>query len=187
MGAGMRLTAILCLGGLLLAGSAVAQQAQQHRYIPHIVSGGGFVTKITIQNQSKSPNDITVSYLSQNGLVVDTKSATLPADGMLRIQTAETDRFAPVTIRWAIVDSKDPVAINLFFELADSPQTNTVISTVGFNDAPAGQSFTLPMEIERTPPPGYTTRARWAWRWQMSRARATPSPSAWSIPPAPCW
>ncbi len=115
--------------------------------IPHIVSGGGFVTKLTLTNQSSSQNDVTITYYDQQGNVVDDDTYTLAGYGTVRIATPEEDRFGPVSVKWAVVNASQNVGVNLFFEFEDQ-QTESVINTIGFNDAEEYQDFTLPAEFE---------------------------------------
>lgn len=125
--------------------------------VPHIVSGAGFVTKSTIVNLSLAPNNVTVNTLSQSGQWLDSQSYTMTGSGNLRqtiLTTAESQRFGPAQVKWAVVGSQSPLAINTFFEIGQSSSAGvTIINAVGFNDAPQGTEFTLPVELEPGPTP----------------------------------
>ncbi len=127
-------------------------QANFTYVIPHVVSGAGFVTKTTLLNMSLLPNSVTVNYVSQAGVWTDTQSYSLAGSGNVRIATQEAQRFGPAQVQWAIVGSQASLGINTFFEIGQSQgQSLAVINTVGFNDAPQGTNFTLPIELEPGP------------------------------------
>ena len=128
-------------------GSATPVPATNHTYVlPHIVTGQGYVTKITITNLADVSNDAVLTYVSQSGAVVQRSSYTLGAGGAVRIATPEQDRFGPPTTQWAIVGSREPVSVNLFFEIMDA--SSKITNTVGFNAAPALTSFVFPVEFQ---------------------------------------
>jgi hypothetical protein len=117
--------------------------------LPHIVTGNGYVTKITINNLVSVENHVYVRYLTQAGQVVKTDSYTIPAGGTVRIATPESGRFGATTTQWAMVGSTQPLLTNLFFEVENSQ--GTVINTVGFNAAPAVSGFIFPAEFQPNP------------------------------------
>ncbi len=123
----------------------------QFRYWPHIVSGGGYVTKMTITNLTNAQNAVVVYFVSQAGATVQTASYSLPAGGTVRFATDESARFGPRGTQWAIVNSQSTVGINLFFEIEADPTTGVVINTLGFNEAPPLTDFTIPVEFMPAP------------------------------------
>ncbi len=119
----------------------------QARYWPHIVSGGGYVTKMTITNLVATPNNVLVYYVDpQAGTTLYTRAFTLPPAGTVRYDTGEANRNGNMAWRWALCNTQANVAINLFFEVMDG--NGNVINTVGFNEAPPLSDFTVPVELE---------------------------------------
>jgi len=125
-------------------GSGTGNYAQQH-FVPHVVSGGGFVTTVTITNLASSTNTGQVLYWAQNGSDIGHSTFTLPAGATMRLQTPEADRFGASSTQWLTVSSNLDVGINSFFELKDS--AGNVLNTIGFNDPQEGQNFSLPVEF----------------------------------------
>jgi sugar lactone lactonase YvrE len=119
--------------------------------VPHIVSGAGYVTKITLVNLSAGTNTVTVTYFNQAGVQQGTPhSFVIPAFGTARDTTGEANRFttpAPPP-QWAVVTSTASAGVNLFFEFMDSPTARLVVNTVGFNAAPELTTFTVPVEYQ---------------------------------------
>jgi hypothetical protein len=116
--------------------------------VPHIVSGAGYVTKITLVNLSGSSNIVTVTYFNQAGVQQGSPHTfVIPAFGTARDTTGEANRFiTPSTTQWAVVTSTAAAGVNLFFEFMDSPTARLVVNTVGFNAAPELSTFTVPVE-----------------------------------------
>lgn len=132
------------------ATSATAMMPTAYTYVlPHIVTGNGYVTKITIANLSSLTTTIYVRYFSQSGQVVKTDTYSLPGGGAVRIATPESGRFSTPTTQWAIVGSSQPMLANLFFEVKDS--NGTVINTVGFNSAAPLPLSLFPVEFQPAP------------------------------------
>jgi hypothetical protein len=118
------------------------------RYWPHIVTGNGYVTKMTITNLKNTQNNVVVYFVSQAGVTVETDSYSIPAAGTIRFATPESARFTAATTKWAIINSQDTVGINLFFEVIQVPNSGIVANTVGFNDSPPLANFTIPVEFQ---------------------------------------
>jgi hypothetical protein len=117
--------------------------------VPHIVTGQGYVTKLTFVNLANSTNTVTVTYFSQAGQQLKQTNFVIPALGTARDSTGEALRFtSPQTITWAVVASTAAAGVNLFFEYMDSQTTRAVVNTVGFNAAPELTDFTIPVEVE---------------------------------------
>jgi hypothetical protein len=115
-------------------------------YVPHVVSGGGYVTKITVNNLSLGANTVVVNFVSQSGQLLASSSFGVAGSGTLRLSTPEAQRFGPSTTQWAIIGSQLPISTNTFFEFEDG--NHNVINAVGFNDAAAQTAFTVPVEFE---------------------------------------
>jgi len=116
-------------------------------YWPHIVSGAGYVTKMTITNLKPANNDVIVFFFSTSGAALPAMSFTLAPGETSRFSTPESARFGAANITWAIVNSQDTVGLNLFFEVED-PNTGAVVNAVGFNDQAALTDMTVPLEIQ---------------------------------------
>jgi hypothetical protein len=137
-----------------ISGTAVASApvpvAPYTYVIPHIIGGGGFVTKVTLSNLVSVPNDLVVRYVSQGGATISTSTYQLQAGGAVRINVIDPSaRFGASTQQWAVVGSRYPINANLFFELGDNQ--GRVLNTIGFNASPALNNFVLPAEFEPSP------------------------------------
>jgi hypothetical protein len=116
--------------------------------LPHVVSGAGYATKITIVNISNSQNSVVVNFLSQTGTLLQSTSYDVPAGGTVRVSTPDAERYGPSLTKWAIVGSQLPVLPNLYFEYIPTPGSNVVENGVGFNNAQALTDFSLPVEFQ---------------------------------------
>jgi hypothetical protein len=125
-------------------GSGTANFKEQH-FVPHILSGGGFITIITITNLANSANNGQLLYWGQNGNTLSRTGFTLPAGGTMRLQTPEADRSGASSVQWLTVSSNLDLGINSFFELRDG--AGGVINTIGFNDPQEGSNFSIPVEF----------------------------------------
>jgi len=128
----------------------------QRLVLPHVVVGGGYVTKITLANLTKASNNVSITYYNQGGQVLTASqvaafglqsTATMPPSGTVRIATAESTRFGTSQFIWAVVTPTSAIGANLFFEVEDF-NTHAVINTIGFNQVPELTSFTFPIEME---------------------------------------
>jgi hypothetical protein len=124
--------------------------------IPHIVSGTGFVTKLTLIDMSGSSNALDVKFYDQSGNLLQDQAVTLTPRGVARISTPEANRFAASQTTWAVVTATNAAAVNLFFELEDN--FGRVINVLGFNDAPPATDFTIPVEFFSSPNGGNSGR-----------------------------
>jgi Bacterial Ig-like domain (group 2) len=122
--------------------------AGQH-IIPHIVNGGGYITKLTFMNLSSVANALDVKFFDPQGNLLQDTTVNLSPLGSARIAAPESSRFQTSATTWAIVTAPQPAAVNLYFEIEDG--NGTVINTVGFNDAIASTKFDVPVEFQPTP------------------------------------
>ena len=120
--------------------------------IPHVISGGGFLTKLTLVNLSAVTNTATVTYYNQSGGVVQTSSITLAPYGTSRTSTPESGRWGTSQTQWAQITAQQPVAANVFFELHDTH--SAVVNTIGFNDITALSHFVIPVDLLLPPKAG---------------------------------
>lgn len=120
--------------------------------VPHIITGGGFVSKLTLINMSAAANSLDVKFYDQSGTLLSDQAVPLAANGMARISTAESDRFSASRISWAVINASQPAAANVFFELQDS--SGRVLNTVGFNDAQLISAGTIPVQFYSSVPGG---------------------------------
>jgi len=118
----------------------------QTRYWPHLISTGGFITKMTVSNIKTSANSLVIYFLNASGTLQCTVSNTLAAGGTLRLSS---DQMACITASSsAIVNSQGPagdLAVNLFFEFS---QNGSPVNTIGFNDQPPLTDMTMPVELQ---------------------------------------
>ncbi len=117
--------------------------------MPHIVTGGGYVTKLTIVNMAGTPNNISVNFVDNSGTVLNSVTRRVGAGETMRVATAEADRNGPCCVTsWASISAEARVAVNLFYEIGDGSPQNNIVNTVGFNDDFGLTSFTIPVEFE---------------------------------------
>ncbi len=132
--------------------------ANYHGLLPHVVAGGGYVTKLTLVNLESSlvsgfGNNVAVNFVDNNGSVVSTRTRFLGPAETWRIATPESARNGACCVtQWASISAQARVAANLFFEISDQSPQNNIINTVGFNDNASAQTFTIPVEFELAPP-----------------------------------
>ncbi len=131
--------------------NSVVPASAQVRYVPHLASGAGFVTKLTITNMVAAQNNVVVNFISQGGTLQSSTNYVLAPGATQRIETPESSRFLASSVQWAMVGSDQSVGINTFFELTGSGGLPNVINTIGFNDAVPAISQQLPVEFQPKP------------------------------------
>ncbi len=139
-------------GGLRLATGFVASspvpQVGYNTMMPHVVTGGGYVTKLTIVNMSGATNNVSVNFVNDAGVVSTSVTRTLAIGETMRVATDEAQRNGPIASQWASINAQGRIAANLFFEISDQSPQNNIINTVGFNDDPGQSTLTIPVEFE---------------------------------------
>ena len=138
-------------------------------YAPHVVSGGGFLTKFTIVNLASVGNDVAIHYVGQSGELLSKATFPLARDGTLRAQTPHADIFGPLLTQWAIIGSDAPLAVQVVVEQQSAPNDPRPGIMTSFADCVPADSFVIPAEFE--PPPPALSIGR-----TMGVAIANPSP-----------
>ena len=113
--------------------------------VPHVLSGGGFVTRLTLMNLDVTSNAFDVKFYDQSGKLLQEQNVNVPVGGTARLSTGESSRFSPTQVSWALVTASAGAEVNSFFELEDG--SGKVINTIGFNSAAAQTDFTVPVEF----------------------------------------
>jgi len=126
--------------------------------LPHVVTGQGYVTKVTAVNLSGVENNVAINFVNNDGTVASSTTRLLEAGETMRVQTDEALRNGPFVLQWASISAAGRIAANLFYEITDQSAQNTVVNTVGFNDDPGATSFTIPVEFEPGPRAGVIGR-----------------------------
>ncbi len=117
--------------------------------MPHVVTGGGYVTKLTIVNMAGAQNAVGVNFVANDGTVNSSVTRQLAPGETMRVATDESARNGPIATQWASITAQGLILANLFFEITDGSGTNnTIINTVGFNNDAGAASFTIPVEFE---------------------------------------
>jgi hypothetical protein len=126
-------------------------QAANLVYLPHVPSGAGYVTRITIFNTAPATSAIgQINFIDQNGNLLKFRNFAITPGGAFNVQTDEADRPGPLSVSWAIIGSDQPVQANLFFEFAPSGLP-AAINTVGFNASGPLSDFTFPVLLAAQP------------------------------------
>jgi hypothetical protein len=116
-------------------------------YLPHLITGGGFVSKLTMVNMSGAPNNVALNFVGQDGTLQTSGTVLMQPGETVRIASPESSRGMPSGTQWSPVGSSGPLSINEFFELTGDSSTS-VLNTIGFNDAATVTNFTIPVEFE---------------------------------------
>ncbi len=114
--------------------------------LPHVVTGGGFLTKLTLVNMSGSANSVAVNFVDDQGTVLSSTTRILQAAETLRIATPEASRNGAIGTQWASISAEGRVVANLFFEVGNT--ATAITNTVGFNDDAGAVTFTIPVELQ---------------------------------------
>ena len=115
-------------------------------YLPHLVTGGGFVSKLTLVNMSGVPNNVALNVVGQDGSLQASNTVLMQPGEVVRIANPESARGLPSSTQWSPVGSSGPLSINEFFEFGTS--SANVLNTIGFNDAATVANFSVPVEFE---------------------------------------
>ncbi len=142
-------------GRAMVTPSFVAQdavpQATFSAVMPHVVSGGGYVTKLSLVNMAATQNNVAVNFVDDQGSVVSSETRMLQPAETMRLATPEAARNGPIATQWASISAQGRIAANLFYEISDQTPQNNIINTVGFNDDAGAQTFTIPVEFQPAP------------------------------------
>jgi hypothetical protein len=113
--------------------------------VPHILSGGGFVTRLTLMNLDVMSNAFDVKFYDPSGKLLQEQTVTVAPGGTGRISTGEAARFGTTQVSWALITPSAGGAVNSYFELEDG--SGKVINAIGFNHADPVTDFTVPVEF----------------------------------------
>ncbi len=145
--------------GVNFTASAPVPQADYTAMLPHVVSGGGYVTKLTLTNMARGANNVSVNFVDEQGRVVKSVTRWLRNPGeTMRVATNEADRNGAITTQWANVSAQGRLAAHMLYEVGDAA-TQSVTNAVGFNDEAAAQSFVIPVEFQPNTRSGTITHA----------------------------
>lgn len=139
-------------------------------YVPHVVTGGGFVTKFTIVDLGTGSNNVSVNYIGQSGALLSETAIPLASGGTLRIQTPPSDRSSPATTEWAVLGADAPLAVHVVVEQQAWSGETLPAGSVGFTDCVPADAFAIPAEFEPAPAGAAIGRT-------MGVAVANPSPA----------
>jgi hypothetical protein len=115
--------------------------------LPHVISGKGFATRITVVNVSTQQNSVVLTYYSQTGTTLSSTTYSMAPGATLRVGMSDAERYGASVTKWATVGSQLPVLSNVWYDLKTSASA-TAGNSVGFNDAPPITDFSLPVEFE---------------------------------------
>jgi hypothetical protein len=113
------------------------------KVVPHVVTGNGFQTTISVINLTGQVNPIQINLLSQAGDLVSTETHTLPPSGRIDVIPNNTERLAGLTIQWAAVGSQLPIGVSSLLEL-EQPGSEQPVTAVSFPSPDPQQTMRLP-------------------------------------------
>lgn len=139
-------------------------------YVPHVVSGGGFVTRFTVVDLGPAENAVSVHYIGQSGALLGETAFRLASGGTLRIQAPGLETSGPVTSQWAVLGAEAPLAVHVVLEQPAAGGDPRSTNSVGFADCVPADAFAIPAEFEPAPAGSAIGRT-------MGLAIANPSPA----------
>lgn len=116
-------------------------------FIPHSAYGGGFLTRMFIENLGISNNAVTINRIHPLGVVIDQTTASLQPFATLAIENADSQRAQALTVRWIVIGSQAPISASALFDCCASG--TQVTSAVGVLAQTPGTSFTAPFIFQR--------------------------------------
>jgi hypothetical protein len=137
--------------------------------VPHIVTGGGFVTRMTIVDLGPATNRVTVNYIGQSGTLAGQTAQPLASGGTLQIEAPGSP--STVETQWAVVGADAPVSVYVMVEQKSSAEEVRPASSFGFTECVPADAFAIPAEFEPAP-------AGHAIGRTLGLAIANPSPAA---------
>jgi hypothetical protein len=114
--------------------------------LPHVISGGGYATNITIVNVSTQQNNVVLNFVGQTGVTLSSTSYKLAPGATLRVGMTDTERFGAAVTKWAIVGSQASVLANVWYDYK-ATASSTVGNSVGFTDSAPNTDLSLPAEF----------------------------------------
>ena len=138
-------------------------------YLPHVVTGGGFVTRMTIVDLGPATNRVTVNYIGQSGTLAGQTGQTLSSGGTLQIETSGSP--STTETQWVVVGADAPVAVYVMVEQKSFTEDARPASAFGFSECVPADAFAIPAEFEPAP-------AGHAIGRTVGLAIANPSPAA---------
>jgi len=137
-------------------------------HLPHIVTGGGFTTKLTLVDLGSPANNLTLNYISQDGKLIDSSTLSVASGGTLRIEVPLPDAPGAMT-KWAVIGADAPLAVHVVVEQRSAAEDLHPGSSFGFSECAPANLFLVPAEFEPSPEISVTGRT-------MGLALANPSP-----------
>jgi hypothetical protein len=120
-------------------------------YVPHVVTGGGYITRFTLVDLGVGANSVEMHYVDQAGNLLSENAFDLASGGTLRVETPPADRSTPSVTQWAVIGSDAPLAVHVVLEQQSSDGTAPAASSVGFGDCSPADSFAIPAEFAPVP------------------------------------
>jgi hypothetical protein len=112
--------------------------------IPHSVAGGGFITRVLVNNLANAANAIAIYRFSQNGSLVNQTQQTIAPGGSYLLAGDQSERSLPsAAITWFAIASDQQVSASVLF---DDEFQNTG-SAVGSLSSAALTNFSVPLQI----------------------------------------
>ena len=115
--------------------------------LPHVISGNGYATRITLVNTSTQQNSVTLNFVSQAGAVLSSNTYNMAPGATVRVSMTDAERFGSSLTKWATVGSQATILANVWYDYIAAPGSSTVGNSVGFNDAAPITDFSLPAEF----------------------------------------
>lgn len=118
-------------------------------FIPHFVTGGGFVTRVLIKSLAHDHDWLDIRFLSQDGQVVNFQGVNVTAGQSIELTSGENNRSAHQFTSWMAIGSDEPISVSALFDCcaAGSPVTSAV--DVPAQAEPTDTSFTAPFIFQR--------------------------------------
>jgi hypothetical protein len=125
------------------------KSASPFQYVlPHVISGNGYSSKVTIVNTSAQQNTVVLNFVSQAGATLSSNTYSMAPGATLRVGMTDTERFGGYLTKWATVGSTSPVMTNVWYDYLPRQGSTSVQNSVGFNDAAPVTDFSLPVEFQ---------------------------------------
>lgn len=115
--------------------------------LPHVISGNGYASRVTIVNLSAQQNSVVLNFISQAGATISSNTYNMAPGATVRVNMSDAERYGNSVTKWATVGSQAPVLANIWYDYQGQGSTN-VQNSVGFNDATPMTDFSLPVEFQ---------------------------------------
>ena len=117
-------------------------------YLPHLVTGDGFTTRLTLVDLGSANNALTLNYISQDGNLLASSALFIPSGGTLRVDVPAPAGSSAAATQWAVIGADAPLGVHVVVEQRTLAEDVHPANSFGFSECAPASLFAVPAEFE---------------------------------------